>query len=249
MYDDIKLTGAIIDYENGELDEDGVLALFQKLVDTGLAWTLQGHYGREAIRLLEAGLIQPANQSREDTMNEDHEVIEVDVSEPQVEADPLQEPVVLTQGELDDRDEANRTSAKRQAELVKVDTVTEALVETINDERDSVSLEPFVCITNPEDVPEDILDELRDTWLDNLGDDEYAIQSLAREHLRWTSSAEDLEDWGVDVDAIREDLTQNICDELANSIRSGVTADLNFNSTLDEYVDEIACMIENRDFI
>jgi len=47
----------IIAYENGLLDEDEMLDLFQRLVDSGLAWNLQGHYGRTAMALLEAGLI------------------------------------------------------------------------------------------------------------------------------------------------------------------------------------------------
>lgn len=47
----------IIDYENGQLDEPETLALFQTLVDSGMAWSLQGHYGRTALALLEAGLI------------------------------------------------------------------------------------------------------------------------------------------------------------------------------------------------
>jgi hypothetical protein len=47
----------IIAYEQGELGEDEMLDLFQNLVDTGLAWQLQGHYGRTAKALIDAGYI------------------------------------------------------------------------------------------------------------------------------------------------------------------------------------------------
>ena len=49
------VTGNIIAYENGELDKDGIIALFQHLIDTRLAWSLQGSYGRMARTLIEAG--------------------------------------------------------------------------------------------------------------------------------------------------------------------------------------------------
>jgi len=47
----------IIKYENGELDEDEVVVLFQRLVDTGIIHQLQGSYVRMARHLIEAGLV------------------------------------------------------------------------------------------------------------------------------------------------------------------------------------------------
>jgi hypothetical protein len=47
----------IIAYESGLMDEDETVEFFQQLVDTGLAWTLQGSYGRAAAALIDAGLV------------------------------------------------------------------------------------------------------------------------------------------------------------------------------------------------
>lgn len=49
--------GAIIAFESGELSEEGVIELFQHLVDNGRAWSLQGLYGRTAQSLIETGYI------------------------------------------------------------------------------------------------------------------------------------------------------------------------------------------------
>jgi hypothetical protein len=61
MTKDEMLTN-LIDYESGELDENTTIDFFQHLVDTGMAWRLQGHYGRTASVLIEAGYVtEPTN--------------------------------------------------------------------------------------------------------------------------------------------------------------------------------------------
>ena len=53
-----NLVGKIISYESGELSNDEIYELFQGLVDTGMAWKLQGSYGRVAQGLIELGIIE-----------------------------------------------------------------------------------------------------------------------------------------------------------------------------------------------
>tara|TARA_Y100001973_G_C5019902_1_gene242653 strand:- start:72 stop:260 length:189 start_codon:yes stop_codon:yes gene_type:complete len=53
----MNLTDKIIDFECGLLDDTGVLELFAELIKNGMAWTLQGSYGRTASDLIDAGYI------------------------------------------------------------------------------------------------------------------------------------------------------------------------------------------------
>ena len=49
------LTDKIIAYECDELDDEQTIELFQELIDNGMAWKLQGSYGRTAKALIDAG--------------------------------------------------------------------------------------------------------------------------------------------------------------------------------------------------
>lgn len=50
------LVSEIMEYEDGAMTEEDMITFFQKLIDNGMAWTLQGHYGRTASALIEAGV-------------------------------------------------------------------------------------------------------------------------------------------------------------------------------------------------
>ena len=53
------VTSAIMAHEQGDLDDEGTVKLFQHLVDTGMVNHLQGHYGRTAHHLIASGLVNP----------------------------------------------------------------------------------------------------------------------------------------------------------------------------------------------
>ena len=47
----------IMDFEEGNLDEDQIIEGFQMLLTSGTVWHLQGSYQRTAHNLINAGLI------------------------------------------------------------------------------------------------------------------------------------------------------------------------------------------------
>ena len=52
-----EISQLIFDFDAGYLNVDEAIALFQQLVDTGLAWTLRGTYGHTAQTLIDNGVI------------------------------------------------------------------------------------------------------------------------------------------------------------------------------------------------
>jgi len=52
-----NLTDNIIAYEAGELKGANVLKLFSHLIKSGMAWSLQGCYGRMAESLIDRGYL------------------------------------------------------------------------------------------------------------------------------------------------------------------------------------------------
>jgi len=54
--EDKDMVDKIIQYEAGNMNAEETIEFFQELIDTGMAYTLQGHYGRTATYLLVEGL-------------------------------------------------------------------------------------------------------------------------------------------------------------------------------------------------
>ena len=50
----------IIEYENGSMTDEDTIDFFQEMIDSGVVWSLQGHYGRMAKQLIEGGYCEQA---------------------------------------------------------------------------------------------------------------------------------------------------------------------------------------------
>lgn len=53
----MSILNSIIAYESGEMTANEQIELFARLVESGMAWSLQGHYGRTAKYLIDLGAI------------------------------------------------------------------------------------------------------------------------------------------------------------------------------------------------
>lgn len=52
----VGLVEDIVRFESGEMGFEETADFFQRLIDTGLAWELQGFYGRQAEEAIKAGV-------------------------------------------------------------------------------------------------------------------------------------------------------------------------------------------------
>jgi hypothetical protein len=65
----MRLVDQLIAYEEGQITGDEEIAFFERLVQTGTCWQLQGHYQRMGATLIEAGLVNSPVHPEADTSN------------------------------------------------------------------------------------------------------------------------------------------------------------------------------------
>ncbi len=62
----LPLTAVGIIEGDVDADEETVIEAWQSLIDSGVAWNLQGFYGRTATALIESGTCRPAEQTNQE---------------------------------------------------------------------------------------------------------------------------------------------------------------------------------------
>jgi hypothetical protein len=55
---EFDVVGAVIDFEGGDMSPNRVIEFFSHLLKTGMAWKLQGSYGRAAQSLIAEGYLE-----------------------------------------------------------------------------------------------------------------------------------------------------------------------------------------------
>ena len=73
----------IMMYESGELNDEDTLHFFSHLIQNGMAWSLQGHYGRTARALIDDEWIDKVGKQPEGSAEQallDYEVLSKDNS-------------------------------------------------------------------------------------------------------------------------------------------------------------------------
>ena len=60
----------IMEYECGNISDVDMIHLFASLIENGMAWTLQGHYGRTANALIEQDWINNEGVINKEKLNE-----------------------------------------------------------------------------------------------------------------------------------------------------------------------------------
>ena len=52
-------------YESGQMEEEEQIEFFQHLLDSGVVWHLQGHYGRTVSWMINEGLVKVGKEREE----------------------------------------------------------------------------------------------------------------------------------------------------------------------------------------
>ena len=69
---DYNLFEAMMDFESGDMTEHhDLIRLFSRLIKTGMAWKLQGSYGRAAKALIDSDAIAPNGDILQDPDDEE----------------------------------------------------------------------------------------------------------------------------------------------------------------------------------